>query len=480
MSSLSITASCFDAAVFHKNRIIRIEGHNTEKKIQNLCEDIPSLRNAPDEKITEEEKLLISSRYRDLMQRVGQGHEQVLFSLSQFLPQPTKPFTPRIGLEAEYMYIIRAPESTPLKYDQRVATVSTPDNKLLAHLKLDGISQDETTAILELECRPYPLDSSEFSLQLQTIENLRQAIRGAETGSSVQELLDDCKLQVLKEKSLVFVESFKGVGPFCQVTVELHLSRLGDPEDKAILELVEDPPERKLLQHARDTADVLVRLMRPTASKIHGDIYNPNSIKLANLRGYWAQSIMQACQVIHYEKKKEYVGFHIRTAGPYRLSARDKALLKAFFNARAYPSEFNAFKETLENGLKTGVALLASADRSVDPGELALIYWSLMADCEDFAPRDFQFKSGNIHANSPSNLEFAYGMTLVELRDVHSSLNRGIMQRSQDAYLRIKNAQAQPAPGPKKTFKKLETTQILEQKDSEMTAPSSRKRPFQE
>lgn len=135
---------------------------------------------------------------------------------------------------------------------------------------------------------------------------MKEAISGVEQGSSVQEMIRDLKLEsdnaeicVEPQNPLVFKAKTLRVGPFVQITLELPLSRFGDPDDTAILDLVENPGERNLLVHARRAATALVEILRPMASELHGHLYKIDSIKLAKLRGYWTQTIMQACQVIH-------------------------------------------------------------------------------------------------------------------------------------------------------------------------------------
>ncbi len=442
--------------VYYKDRIISIHGRNSEEAVRALCNSVVLFRGgAAKGKVSEEEKVLISSRYAALAQRIESAKQTVFLSLRHFLPEPSLSKPRCVGLEAEYVRPVRASESTPsyLEYEQPVGSIEG-GGRFLARIKLDGVTSDTKFAILELECRPYSLDSKEFSQQLRIIESMRRAILRAKEGSSVQSLLDNFgqestsyKLRVERAPLLVFDTLSEGIGPYCQVTVELPLSRLGDPADKAILDLVECPYERELLQHARIAADALVKLMRPLAAKLHGDLYEMNSIKLAKLRGYWAQSIMQACQVIYYEEAKWFVGFHIRAAGPYWLSARDNALLTTFFDINSRPSEFITFEETLKQALKKGIIILAADDKSKDVCSIANISMMLMQDYRNFQTDPFRFKA------SVDTLRFAYGMTLVELRDVESSLNRGIIKQSNPKpYSRIKSAQALPESRPKKTL----------------------------
>ena len=450
--------------IYFKGRVTNIDGYNAGGVVQDLFDSVEWFRMTPGVKVSEEEKLLISSRYEALARRLVIAKQPMYLSLRHFLPElsPAKPR--RVGLEAEYARNVRAPESSSsvLKYDQRVGSILTSDaegNKILAQIKLDGITLDEKSAILELEFRPFSLDSKEFSQQLLIIDNVRKAILGAEKGSSVQMLLDTlgqesmtCEIRIEKENPLVFDSPFQQLGPLCQVTVELPLSRLGDPADKAILELIEKPTERKLLQHARVAAEALVNLMRSMAAKLHGNIYEMNSIKLAKLRGYWAQSVMQACQVIHYDKDKERVGFHIRAAGPYQLGAREKVFLKTFFDRQSPPSELPVFKETLERSLKEGVMLLAEDGRQSKNIGINYMTMVLMVDSHNFEPRALQFKVGSCFSTTPNTLEFAYGMTLVELRHVRSSLNRGIMEGNAEVFSRIRSAQALPESRPRKAL----------------------------
>lgn len=422
--------------VFYKGRSDAIKGHTTESRIEDLCEMVLWFRQN-NEKLSEAEKETIRSKYIALIERVDYSTQPLFLSLRYFLPENSTPKPLRVGLEAEYARSVHSTESD-LKYDQKVGTFLS-DNKTLALLKLDGISTDKKSAILELECRPRPLDSKEFSEQLQIIDRLRSAILGAERSSNVQDLL---QFQAEEQIPVVFGNPPKEIGPQCQVTLELPLSRLGDPTDQAILDLIEKPTERKLLQHARLAADALVGLMRREASKLHGYVYTAESIKLAKLRGYWAQSIMQACQVTHYDKNKERVGFHIRVAGPLCLGARDKALLKVFFET--YQPDFS---QILRRALKDGVALLAEDGReSGNLGGLEYMPSSLMKDAYNFESRPFVFKV------STDSLELSHGVTLVELRHVHSALNRGIVERSVEAYSRITKAQARPESRPRKVL----------------------------
>jgi hypothetical protein len=359
----------------------------------------------------------------------------VFLSMHLFLPESTPKQACRVGLEVEYA---RGVLGKDLKYELLVGKASL-DGKPFALLKLDGISEDKEIAILELECRPFPIDSKEFAIQLSLIEEIRKTVLNADNGSSVKTLAKGLGFEE-EPIDLSFDKLSGKIGPFCQVTVELPLSRMGDPKDTAILELVQKPTERELLVYARTVAEQIVEKFRPIASELQGNLYDAKSIKLAKMRGYWTQTIMQACQKIHYGTDKERVGFHIRAAGPFQLSARDKIVLKAF-------SFRESFREFLTQVLEKGAQILAKDGRKPsEEGGISSLALMIMKDSYDFEPRVIQFKSGGV-----SNLEFAYGMTLVELRHVRSSLNQGVMIGDAEAISLIKKAQTKSS-GPKKVL----------------------------
>jgi len=445
--------------LFHKHRSTSINGNTIEQITQDLCESVNWFRMDPDRNVSDEEKQQIISRFTALSGKEELSGSRVCLPLRFFVSESDHKKPLRVGLEAEYARDVRSSESTPnkLKYEQVVGKILTK-NAVLINIKLDGVK--DNSALLELECRPFSLDSEEFSQQLQIIDIVKKAISGVEQGSSVQEMIRDLKLEsdnaeicVEPQNPLVFKTKTLSVGPFVQITLELPLSCFGDPDDTAILDLVENPGERNLLVHARRAATDLVEILKPMASELHGHLYKIDSIKLAKLRGYWAQTIIQACQVIHYDKKKESVRFHIRAAGPISLSARDVNLLNIFFNEenRRYSRAHQAFKTTLEQALEEGLIQIAAGgslkNRSDD---ISWMIMSVMTPCSNFAPNSLQFKSDSFFG--ARNLEFRYGMTLVELRTVHSSLNKGILEHNVKSYERIKDAQALPEFRPKKTF----------------------------
>lgn len=452
--------------IFHQERSTDIRGYNKEAIIEDLFSAVAWFRGASVESLSENEKLIIKSNFATLARQLelAQQLSSILLPLNYFVPDSSSSKPLRIGLEAEYSRFVRSPESAPnqLKYDQLVGRILAPgtnDSQVLALIKLDGISSDKKSAILELELRPYSLNSKEFSQQLKIINDLGKVILQAKKDSSVQELLDSLcsegnnyEILVERKNTLIFDSPESEVGPFCQVTVELPLSRLGDPKDKAILDLIDDPEERELLQHARIAANALVGILRPFSAQLHGDIYEMKSIKLSKLRGYWAQSIMQACQKVQYGTKKDWLSFHIRAAGPRCLSAREKILMNKFFDTRPATSELTHFKNTLKKSLEEGIKLLSSDDQKDDSSIQSLV--DALTKCSyDFEPRFLQFKSVGRDGNPPDNLEFRYGMTLVELRAVRSSLNKGIIVGSEVANAQIIKAQALPENRSKKILK---------------------------
>jgi hypothetical protein len=445
--------------LFHKNRKTPIIGNTREEIIEDLYESINWFRWKQNKPITEEEKQQIISRMTAIETKKGLSNSHIyLLPLSFFVSEPFDTQPLRIGLEAEYARGIQTAEPTQnqIKYDQIVGKIFY-EEAVLIHIKLDGVQGN--SAILELECRPFSVDSKEFLQQLLIIRSVKKAISEAEEGSNVQNMIRNLNLKSNKikicvelENSLLFKAKTISLGPFVQVTLELPLSRFGDPNDTAILDLIENKGEQKLLIHARKAAIALIDILRPIAFELHGELYRIDSIKLEKLRGYLAQTIMQACQVIHYGKKKEHVRFHIRVAGPGCTSARDKSLLKLFFeNENNYPLEYLRFKTTLKQALEEGLVQIGQRD-TLKSKEINVsdMLDTIMTPPHSFASRELEFRSSSYLERT--NLELRYGMTLVELRTVHSSLNTGILERHTESYERIKNAQTQPEYRSKKIF----------------------------
>jgi len=86
-----------------------------------------------------------------------------------------------------------------------------------------------------------------------------------------------------------------------QTNVEVDLRKLGDPKDKSIPALftgVGAASERAMFEQARRSAGELVdRLLRPTASELHGGRYDPKTIKLDKLRAIFTLLLYSTAKV---------------------------------------------------------------------------------------------------------------------------------------------------------------------------------------
>ncbi|MFO0726228.1 MAG: hypothetical protein U1E65_20760 [Myxococcota bacterium] len=158
--------------------------------------------------------------------------------------------------------------------------------------------------------------------------------------------------------------------PSVQTNVEIPLRKLGDPSDTTVLALfgAKESADKEMFIKAREEAGKIVdTMLRPTASALHGDRYDPASIKLDKLRGTLTLALMYLGKIDAFDKAhwpflpKTGAGDIVRTA----LNLRDKLTLHHHTSGN-----YAAFEKAMLEGAQAVHSAPGGEIKALDPVEL--------------------------------------------------------------------------------------------------------------